>query len=859
MEIVCKVDAALYQAGLTLALVLAMFDDKQADMWCERIFNEDAQYKYISPYVDKGINNLFMLQGSRRSHRRWWLSQRFALYDAKFVSGEYKSNNIEVKLANAPVGLNFKVTSGYDMYFGYGVNNVVTDSGRFAAKGDVVSFSTLNVLNVGDPLRVYAAPYIGEIDFSEFAPSLTQINLTGVCSDNLGSKLTKLILGGDSVSNISLSQISGLASASALKYLDIRGFKGITALDLSECANLESLIATNSGVANVTFAKGAMIKELALPSAMKSLKLEQLPYLEPNGLSIESNGMGISSMRLVSCPKLAADHSWVFDWLTAKYMELSSISLYIDNVDWNMSVDEINTLCKWINQGADITLKGHITLDESSQDLADTLTEAFGSSVFKPTSELYVSAPEAVYISGPDSIVEGNNARFTAAVFSSNTGTISYKIIGSRTGVSIDSATGVLTCEETGASDSTINVAATFTSSAGDKTVATKKVTIQQATYPSSGSIIGNSSITESKQTYTLSYDSTGKYDVEWSLEGDITDYVRIDSFSNSEVVLEKIGMPDGIASGTLTAKVTKRYNNVVSAQLSIEMSIASDSIVLTKAANPELLSRFYKVGLCKSEDYMTSEEAQLVTDEAFNAYYSELGSRLGASCNIGDFSKFEKFTNLTEIGSLTFWSANITKISFPKNITKIGERAFKKATIGEIKFNESLEEIGEEAFYSSKGFHKLELPANIKVIGQSAFNSSADINEIVFPDNITQINRYAFGGLPNLKEFIYLNPKTIFVNNVFSGCSNLELLEYYRNEVYNDESYSGLNKLRTMILHKNQTGYGYGYNPNYIPTWGTEVEGEKIAYLPKDETQSGRLYEVLVANGYELRYTLDE
>ena len=105
MRIVSEVDNALYIAGLSYEKVIDMFDNQQAGKWCERVYNQDAQYSYIGPYTDSGINNLVMLQGSRTLHRRWWLSRRFDLYDSKFVSGAYKAKSIEFKAANAPAGL----------------------------------------------------------------------------------------------------------------------------------------------------------------------------------------------------------------------------------------------------------------------------------------------------------------------------------------------------------------------------------------------------------------------------------------------------------------------------------------------------------------------------------------------------------------------------------------------------------------------------------------------------------------------------------------------------------------------------------------------------------------------------------
>ncbi|MCS2957593.1 hypothetical protein NXX53_11565 [Bacteroides salyersiae] len=129
IQIVSQVDNALYMAGLSYEKTIDMFDNQQAGKWCERVYNQDAQYKYIDPYTNNGINNLFMLQGNRSSHRRWWLSHRFNLLDSKFVSGAYKAKSIEFKAANAPAGIHFGISVGNKAFYGYGLNNVVVESG----------------------------------------------------------------------------------------------------------------------------------------------------------------------------------------------------------------------------------------------------------------------------------------------------------------------------------------------------------------------------------------------------------------------------------------------------------------------------------------------------------------------------------------------------------------------------------------------------------------------------------------------------------------------------------------------------------------------------------------------------------
>ena len=49
MDIVSIVDNALYSAGLRYDEVIAMFNEEQADKWVERVYNQDAEYKYLLP------------------------------------------------------------------------------------------------------------------------------------------------------------------------------------------------------------------------------------------------------------------------------------------------------------------------------------------------------------------------------------------------------------------------------------------------------------------------------------------------------------------------------------------------------------------------------------------------------------------------------------------------------------------------------------------------------------------------------------------------------------------------------------------------------------------------------------------
>ena len=81
------------------------------------VYNEDANYKYIKPYISGTVNELPKMHGSRKAHRTWWLSKRFQLMDAKFNNDNYKGQHIHLKLDGSP-GAEFKIKASDYMYFG---------------------------------------------------------------------------------------------------------------------------------------------------------------------------------------------------------------------------------------------------------------------------------------------------------------------------------------------------------------------------------------------------------------------------------------------------------------------------------------------------------------------------------------------------------------------------------------------------------------------------------------------------------------------------------------------------------------------------------------------------------------------
>lgn len=285
MDVVKAVDSALGSAGMTYESMIDMFENKQTGQWCERIYNRDAQLKYINPY-NTGVydEGLFSLQGTRNSHRRWWLSQRFNIYDAKFITGSFKTQNIWFKLNGAPIGSYFEITSGKYLPYGYEITNGASEVTDFIPVNEIYKFVIPQGVSVGDPVLIYGATNIKKLDMSNVVPYLSQISLAGAYSDSVGTMLEELDLHGENeASNVT---ISGLEYLTSLKTFNVRGIKGIKELNLPNSLNIKSLYARGSGLSSVNLAPGCLIEELELPDDVQTLNLIDLPLLKETGLII---------------------------------------------------------------------------------------------------------------------------------------------------------------------------------------------------------------------------------------------------------------------------------------------------------------------------------------------------------------------------------------------------------------------------------------------------------------------------------------------------------------------------------------------------------------------------------------------
>ena len=775
MEIVRTVDNALYSAGVSYNECVKIFDEEQADKWVERVYNQDSEYKYVGPYVNQGINNLFMLQGKRDLHRRWWLSKRFAIYDAKFVSGEYKSQAIELKCMNdTPAGQRFSIKAGYPLDYGFGINNLPRESGVTLAAGESHTFETTEVVNLGDPIRIYGASNIEEVDLSPMANRLAVVTIANVYSEALGTRLKKLTIGGDNVNNIEVSEISGLKQAKLLTHLDVRGMKGIKALDLTSQRYFEELKAIGSEVASVSFAKGAPVNRLELPATMKILNLEQLPYLTYNNIVSEDNFITLKKIEVKGCPKISNSFDWIYNWYSSKAYGDDECSVIMDNVDWkNVDADKLVALT---NLGT-LNLKGSVTLESINTEQLNVLMNVFGESAFDRNSDFFINAPDAIFVIGRTEILEGESEDYNCVVFGGEVQNIVWSIhSGGNSYTSINPSTGILTTEE-GAGSSSLTIRTVILAESGTKIVDTI-VKMNARVYPSSSqaSITGSSRLDSTRATYRVTYSTnniTGDIVATWTLSG-LDGYAEIESYTDSSCVVKKIADITNPVQGSLSCTLKKRYDDSILFTITKVIELLNENIAETDAG---IVTALYNKGLCANSTYITKKEAALITDADLQSGTSYSTSIFYPQRNnIKNFDGFKHFKGVTNIGTYVFYNCtSLTSITLPDSVISIGSRAFYGCSkLTSVTLPDILISIGDEAFSNCSALTYIILPNSLTSIGNSAFESCKYLAHITIPEGVTSIGSNVFHICESLTSIVIPEGVTSIGKQAFSYCSKL-------------------------------------------------------------------------------------
>lgn len=702
MAIVKIVDQALYNVGLTYANVINMYNNEQSKKWSERLHNLDSQFKYLDPWLnDNNSVGLPKLQGSRDTHRQWWLSNRFALYDAINVTGAYKSNVFLVRVSTVTLAnpVHAYVTPARTgQIYGYGKGGVPVVAGEIGTVDIPIIMPISDQLYVGASLDFYNAVFAKKIDISAIAQYLTEVHLEAINSEAFDSSIEELILGTE-ISEINvnaLTNLTNLGQAKYLKKLSICKFNGLTSIDLSSNKYFEELDARDcANLANVILPDAAPIKSLKFSSALQRLALKEVTTLQT--LQLVNNGANITTIDLRSCQIDGFTNSptKLFAWMNARGNTSGLVNVYVDNIDWGgIDPDDIIEFGQYVKSKGYLTLKGRCLVTNLTLEQVAALRETFGNNCFDADASLrFVGA--GIFFVGSDDILSDGQYQYSVINATGAQGNITYTITQSASiqGLTINSQ-GLLTVPEVTGNDKTITIRATFVDTeSGDIFNETMSITVRKRVYPANATIHGDTRI-QTRHTYnwtttTENINTNDKMYAEWTLSGTITNSVRIASQNLQSCILELFGSPIN-ENGTLTLTLKKVSDDSTILTSTFGISAFNNSIAFTKETEPYLIevmhSNYNSNGdlLCASADYMTKQECNAVVESDIHQRQTP-GRSTSIFTNNSRFRSLQNTINFLQyftgfdgkIPDYCFYGCSIKNLTIPSNITKIGREAF--------------------------------------------------------------------------------------------------------------------------------------------------------------------------------------
>ena len=284
--------ASLYQSVraegiITYEEVEQRFENHQ-NTWNEAIFNEDAYFKYIRPFVEDGENNLYMCLGSKAEQRKWWLYNRFRYIDSKYTAGYATTATLQMRVYQRS---NLSITPYADIYASALFDsNLVKERATRGQATTLIPPAGWNPGGADAVLRIYSADQIKSLgDLSGF--------YVGAVSFAGATKLQNVKLGDadPNYANYNLTEVT-FGTNSLLTDVDIRNCPSLTGtIDLSHCENLEVLHMEGTSIAGVLLANGGMVEEVYLPDTITNLTLQNLSHLT----TLEANDLShVTSLRI---------------------------------------------------------------------------------------------------------------------------------------------------------------------------------------------------------------------------------------------------------------------------------------------------------------------------------------------------------------------------------------------------------------------------------------------------------------------------------------------------------------------------------------------------------------------------------
>ena len=670
---------------------LREYDDNQSDKWCERIYNKDAERKYLDTYVkgwtqhwDKDGTSkhvyedyLYDVQGSRSAHRKWWLGRRFNIYDSKFCNSNFRSSFIKFRSTNLPSGSTFRIKSGEPIYYAWGHDNSVTEMTPYAIQaGDDWTFTTKSTFNIGSYLELMGAANMITLDLRGCVGDLTEVNVENCYSPTIGTKLQELLIGDHTrmdLKNVSTTQMNfgGLGNASRLEVLDITNIQNIFQLDgLDRLLNIREVYSRGSKVSDYTFANGAQIEKVEFSSSVKSISLTNSSSIKYEGLKFDGEGYGeLSTLSIIECPNLMNNPSFILNWINSKNdTQKSNINLNLQGINWSFVGNDYTRLFVLEKTGTSnmgkCTIGGKIKI---TQPLAESdvrrFKNIFGYNCFSQGAALYIDAPTDVIVNAPDVLWEGTTdvkceitlvgttlngtVEVSAEVRENINGVESDRLIETTNGIitmdtsTINNGYVTISIQESARNFSYLYIKAVYTAEDGQRYIGPKEMIIKKRVYPNALTITSEKDAYNNfiENTIWLDYlpseindekfEGRGYFNVTWSMVTGTIDY-------DSKLILRPKGEKATIQAKngfdgrvTIGVSINRNWDNETICYNEKIFEFTNPDTILTEKMNGPLYRILKDAGIIKVNE---SGFGSLTKDDASKIRMSQFVKENGES-----------------------------------------------------------------------------------------------------------------------------------------------------------------------------------------------------------------------------------
>ena len=293
--------------------LIYQFITKGSDKWSESIYNEDADFKYISMlYSDNDASNLEQVRGTGEEHFRYFVENRLNYCDSKWYAKSYADDYVAVRIytpntwSGVEPNANITVTPYSHMYAAvrYKANGTLyqkrVDSGvpvTFTPKGEIFESENNETFNDTET-GIYGASQLSSL--GDLSPLYC-----GSLNVSKATKLTELIVGSNAegYSNPNLKTLA-VGTNNLLKVLNVRNCPNLAVpLALAGCPNIEEIYAGGSGITGVELASSGYLKILELPATVSNLTLKNQLYIE--SLTLEGYS-AIKTINIENCPTVSS-------------------------------------------------------------------------------------------------------------------------------------------------------------------------------------------------------------------------------------------------------------------------------------------------------------------------------------------------------------------------------------------------------------------------------------------------------------------------------------------------------------------------------------------------------------------------